>query len=133
MGVRTDGNRVMPDQPDRSGVAIFPPLLLLLALLALLALHFLLPFPISHRPVARFAGIVVGVLGIGTIVWGRNTMVKGGTNVNPLKPTTAIVTSGPFRFTRNPLYVGGMTFLLGLSLLIGTWWGFVVLIPLALI
>jgi protein-S-isoprenylcysteine O-methyltransferase Ste14 len=59
--------------------------------------------------------------------------VKSGTNVNPLKPTTAIVTGGPFRFTRNPLHIGVMNLLVGLSLLIGTWWGLVVLIPVFLI
>lgn len=58
---------------------------------------------------------------------GQITLVRAGTNVSPLKPTTAIVRS--FRFTRNPLYVGGTALLFGVSLLIGTWWGLIVLVP----
>jgi protein-S-isoprenylcysteine O-methyltransferase Ste14 len=60
---------------------------------------------------------------------GQITLVRAGTNVSPLKPTTAIVTGGSFRFTRNPLYVGGTALLFGVSLLIGTWWGLIVLVP----
>jgi protein-S-isoprenylcysteine O-methyltransferase Ste14 len=120
----------MDNQSDRSGVAVFPPLLMALALLVMLMLHWLWPLPVPMRPLAQVLGIVLGILGIAGAVWGRNALVKGGTNVSPLKPTTAIVMSGPYRFTRNPLYVGAMTLLIGLSLIIGTWWGFVVLVPL---
>jgi hypothetical protein len=115
----------MQDQPDSPGVVIFPPLLMGLALLAVGTLHWLWPLPISTRPVALAFGIVLGILGVGLAAWGHRTLVKGGTNVSPLKPTTAIVIAGPFRFTRNPLYVGVMTLLLGLSLAMGAWWGFV--------
>jgi protein-S-isoprenylcysteine O-methyltransferase Ste14 len=83
--------------------------------------------------VALAIGIFMCILGVGLAAWGRITLVKGGTNVSPLKPTTAIVTAGPFRFTRNPLYVGVMTLLLGLSLALGTWWGLIVIVPLLLI
>jgi protein-S-isoprenylcysteine O-methyltransferase Ste14 len=103
----------MENQPDRPGVVILPPLLMALALL--------------------LVSIVLSVSGIGSAAWGRITLVKSGTNVNPLKPTTAIVTGGPFRLTRNPLYVSIMSLFVGLSLLIGTWWGLVLLISAFLI
>lgn len=119
----------MQDQRDSPGVVILPPLLIVLALLVVGALHWLWPLPISTRPVAVAVGIVLSVLGIGLAEWGRRTLVNGGTNVSPLKPTTAIVFAGPFRFTRNPLYVGVMSLFLGLSLAIGTWWGFFVIVP----
>jgi protein-S-isoprenylcysteine O-methyltransferase Ste14 len=32
-------------------------------------------------------------------------MKAGGTNVNPSQPTTTIVRGGPYRFTRNPMYL----------------------------
>jgi protein-S-isoprenylcysteine O-methyltransferase Ste14 len=123
----------MQDPSDRPGVAIFPPLLMGLALVVVAALQWLWPLPISVRPVALAIGIFMCILGVGLAAWGRITLVKGGTNVSPLKPTTAIVTAGPFRFTRNPLYVGVLTLLLGLSLALGTWWGLIVIVPLLLI
>ena len=53
--------------------------------------------------------------------------------MDPARPTTAIVTSGPFRFSRNPLYVA-LTFLyFGLTLAVNTWWSMVVLVPLLII
>jgi protein-S-isoprenylcysteine O-methyltransferase Ste14 len=119
----------MLDQPDKPRIAIFPPLLMALGFLTTVGLHWLWPLPIPSKSVAFWIGVVVSVLGVGLAAWGRITLVKGGTNVSPLKPTTAIVLAGPYRFTRNPLYMGGMTLLLGLSLAIGTWWGFVVIVP----
>ena len=74
-------------------------------------------------------GAAFSVLGIGIAAWGRITLVKGGTNVNPYKPTTSIISGGPFAFTRNPLYVGLQSLFMGLSLLVGTWWGLVLFVP----
>jgi len=122
----------MENQPDRPGVVILPPLLMVLALILVLVLHHFWPLPVGARGLTIALGAILVVLGIGSAAWGRVTLAKGGTNVNPLKPTIAIVTSGPFRFTRNPLYVGVVILFVGLSLLIGTWWGFVVLIPVVL-
>jgi protein-S-isoprenylcysteine O-methyltransferase Ste14 len=45
-------------------------------------------------------------------------MVRAGTNVDPREPTTAIVTDGPFRYSRNPLYLSLVLFYLGGTLLI---------------
>ena len=56
-------------------------------------------------------------------------MTAAGTNVNPSRPATTIVSSGPFRFTRNPLYVGVTLIFGGLTLAFNTWWGFIVLVP----
>ena len=74
-------------------------------------------------------GAAFSVFGIGIAAWGRITLVKGGTNVNPYKPTTSIISGGPFVFTRNPLYVGLQSLFIGLSLLVGTWWGLVLFVP----
>jgi protein-S-isoprenylcysteine O-methyltransferase Ste14 len=52
-----------------------------------------------------------------------------GTNISPLKPAVLLVTTGPYRFTRNPLYLA-MTFLfLGLTMLFNSWWGVILLVP----
>jgi protein-S-isoprenylcysteine O-methyltransferase Ste14 len=122
----------MQDQVDRPGVAVFPPLIVGLALLAVIALHWLWPLQISMQPLAVVFGIFLSILGISSAAWGRKTMLQAGTNVSPFKPSTSIVTGGPFSFSRNPLYVGILSLFIGLSLVIGTWWGFVLLVPVAL-
>src|ERR1044071_3862938 len=78
-------------------------------------------------------GAVLCLCGIGIAAWGRGLLVKGGTNVNPYKPTTSIVTGGPYRFTRNPLYVGVQSLLLRLLPLFWPWWGVVFLVPVFLV
>jgi len=60
-------------------------------------------------------------------------MQAAGTNVNPSLPTTSIVTSGPFRLSRNPLYVAVTLLYFGLILALNTWWGIIMLIPLLII
>ena len=123
----------MNDKADNPGVAVFPPLLMVLALIVMLVLRYVWPLAIGGRPLTTVLGIVLAALGVFSIAWGRTTMVRGGTNVDPSKPALAIVTGGPFRFTRNPLYVGVMSLFLGIGLLFDTWWGILVLIPAFLI
>ena len=123
----------MEDQLDHPGVVIFPPIIIGLALLSEIGLHWLWPLPISVRSVALVLGTVLSILGVGSAAWGRKVMVQAGTNVSPFKPSTAIVMNGPFRFSRNPLYVGITSLFIGLSLLIGTWWGFILIVPTTLI
>lgn len=60
-------------------------------------------------------------------------MLAAETNINPFKPTTSIVRTGPFRFTRNPLYLAMTLIYLGLTLLANTWWCFPLLVPVLLL
>ena len=53
--------------------------------------------------------------------------------MDPVRPTAAIVTSGPFRFSRNPLYLALTLVYCGLSLAVNSWWGGVVLAPLLVV
>jgi protein-S-isoprenylcysteine O-methyltransferase Ste14 len=69
----------------------------------------------------------VGGLVIGG--WGQRTMVKSGTNIDPREPALAIVTGGPFRFSRNPLYLSLTAFYLGITLLFNALWPLLLLIP----
>jgi protein-S-isoprenylcysteine O-methyltransferase Ste14 len=120
----------METTTDHAGVPIHPPLFFLSALLlgALIddRVRQLLIFQDNRW---RWLGVVVAVIGIALVATGRATMVKHGTNVNPTQPATVIVKSGPFRFTRNPLYVGLTVLYVGLSLLLNTWWSLFLLVP----
>jgi protein-S-isoprenylcysteine O-methyltransferase Ste14 len=116
------------EQADHPGVIARPPLMYLAALAVVFVLRWLLPLPIFPPRVGLVPGLLLVVLGAAWIGWGRRTMVTAGTNVNPTKPTTTIVASGPFRYSRNPLYVGATTFFVGVTLASNTWWGFAALL-----
>jgi len=118
---------------DNPGVVARPPLIYAAALLLVLVCRWFWPMPISAQPVAFWPGLALAAVGIGTAIWGRRTMQAAGTNINPVLPAKAIVSSGPFRFSRNPLYLSLTLIYLGLILAFNTWWGLVALAPLLVI
>ena len=118
---------------DNADVVARPPLLYGAALLVVLALRSLWPLPIVAPNFARWPGVAVAVLSLAFGIWGRRTLVAAGTNLDPMRPTTAIVTSGPFRISRNPLYVALALLFLGLSLVFNTTWGLIALFPVLIV
>jgi protein-S-isoprenylcysteine O-methyltransferase Ste14 len=119
--------------PDSPGVVVWPPLLYGGALLLGLGLDRLLP--IGSLPVlpARLLGAVCLVAGGAVARWGERAMRQAGTNIRPDQPTTALVTAGPFRFTRNPLYIGLTLLSAALALLIPSTWALLLLVPVLLV
>jgi protein-S-isoprenylcysteine O-methyltransferase Ste14 len=120
----------LPQAADHSGVPVHPPLFFLSALLLGAVIDDrAYRFVIFGDDRWRWLGIAVVLIGIALVATGRATMVKHGTNVNPTQPTTTVVETGPFRFTRNPLYVGLTVMYLGFSFLLNTWWSLLLLVP----
>jgi protein-S-isoprenylcysteine O-methyltransferase Ste14 len=125
---------VVTEPTDHAGVIAPPPVLYAGALIASFVLRRFWPAPISGGATwVVLAGVALGLLGVGLVVWGLVTMRSAGTNVDPRKETTAIVADGPFRVTRNPLYVGLTLIYLGLTLGFDVWWGLVLLVPLLIV
>ena len=56
------------------------------------------------------------------MLWTMWTFARHRTTVNPFSGASALCTSGPFRFSRNPIYLGDWFILLGVSLLLTTFW-----------
>lgn len=123
----------MATSADNPGVVARPPLLYAVAFVIVLLLRWFAPMRILGPAVALWLGLAFVASGIGIAIWGRRTMQAAGTNIDPSRPTTAIVDSGPFRYSRNPLYLALTLLYLGLSLAFNTWWCIVVLVPLLII
>ena len=67
-------------------------------------------------------GVVLIVLGIGLSVTAAMLFRREGTEINPTSPANRkLVTSGPFRLTRNPMYLGLVVVSLGIALWVGAW------------
>ena len=81
----------------------------------------------GSRPVLVPTGWLLIVLGLGIMLWAMLTFRLAHTSVLPFRPATAIVTRGPYRFSRNPMYVGLSLLYVGLAFLTGMAWPLVVL------
>jgi protein-S-isoprenylcysteine O-methyltransferase Ste14 len=95
-----------------------PPRLFLLYGAAGAGLHFALPAPVLLR--LPWLGAAVAAAGAGLAVWGERSFAAAGTTVKPFERSRVLVTSGPYRFTRNPMYLGLVSMLVGLALALGT-------------
>ena len=119
------------------GVIARPPLMALAVVLLGLALDWLLPAYVLSVMLSWGTRIILGLelmaVGLALIFVARRTFLAAGTNVEPWKPSMAIVTTGVFAWLRNPMYVGGTAFLLGLAILLASDWMVVMTVVLALI
>lgn len=114
---------------DVAGVLILPPLLYALALAAGFLLQWIVPRPIMQSNARYWLGGILLAAGIFLAMWGRRVMERAGTNVNPTLPSTALVATGPFLFSRNPLYVALTLMYVGLALLANALWVLVLIVP----
>ena len=122
-----------PGPADNPGVVAFPGALYAAAFAIAYGLNLAWPLAVLPQPAARWIGIALCVAGAALILWGIVTMRRARTNIYPGLPATALVTDGPFRFTRNPLYVALAILFAGLALEVDMLWGFLVLMPLLLV
>jgi protein-S-isoprenylcysteine O-methyltransferase Ste14 len=120
------------DKKDAAAVRIFPPAVPLLTILLGIGLNVLWPInlgfeiPTPHRYWIGGLIIAAAILGLGwrSVVQLRKT----GQSENPWKPTTEIVQSGPFRFTRNPMYLQMLIVCFGIAVILMNLW-ILLLIP----
>jgi protein-S-isoprenylcysteine O-methyltransferase Ste14 len=124
----------MADTADTAHVIIRPPLAWGLAVFAGLSLNWLAPMPFLPTDLpAGWLGGLVFVLALALFAWAIVTITKAGTNVPTNRPTTTIVESGPYRFTRNPIYLGMFLGLIGLAIAFDNLWLLLMLVPFALV
>ena len=89
-----------------------------IAVLAVIALSVLLGvFKGFIREVFAIIGVIAGV---GLAVWAARLFAHAGTGVKPFTPSTTVVQTGPYQFTRNPMYLGMMIVLAGAFVLFGS-------------
>jgi protein-S-isoprenylcysteine O-methyltransferase Ste14 len=108
-----------------------PPVLLMAALAVAIVLEWG-PLQFLAPPVGFNLQVIIGALLVAGSLWlvmgAVRTFQREGTNVIPTRPALKVVTDGPYRFTRNPMYLGMVLFLLGISLIFSLEWG-VILTP----
>ena len=117
------------DTSDTPKLVAPPPLIFAAGFAAGLVLNWLVPVHAFSTPPFRVAGRIVAVASGLLALWAAWTMRRAGTHIDPRRPATALVTHGPFRFTRNPLYLSLTLLSIGLGLLLDIPWVLAALIP----
>lgn len=97
-----------------------PPTAFLLCLIAAIVLHYTIPIAVIVGWPINLAGLLFVGLGIFLLLSGNNLFAREQTNINTFRPPDTLVTSGVFRFTRNPMYLGFLSVLCGVSLVLGS-------------
>jgi protein-S-isoprenylcysteine O-methyltransferase Ste14 len=117
-----------PDAIVHLGV-LRPPLIYLASIATGLVLHLAWPRPLpAGLPVRPLLGGALVVASFLLLAFSVRRFRAASTPVPAWKPTTAIVRTGPYRFSRNPIYLGFSLFQLGIAIWIGSWWLIVTLV-----
>lgn len=111
-----------PDFAARPNAIPWPPILLLAGIVFGALLGTLLPIPAVIPAPLQLAGFVLLAIGItldlSAIIW----MARAHTNILPHRPAGALLTSGPFRLSRNPIYAGNTIALAAMGLAFSNLW-----------
>ena len=120
--------------PASAGVRFPPPFVYALGILAGWLIDRRWRWAVTDHP-ATWRPVLAAVLILAWLVLfaaAATRFRRAGTSLIPNKPASAFVASGPYRFTRNPMYVSLVALYLGAALIVNSWWA-VVLLPVVLI
>jgi protein-S-isoprenylcysteine O-methyltransferase Ste14 len=109
-------------RPDSAAVKLPPPLTFAVPLLAGIALDRWLPLAALPALPSRVAGAILVAAGLAFTGWARLLFIRRGTTVLPFRPSSVFVADGPFRYSRNPIYVGFIAAYAGIALLCRAVW-----------
>ena len=119
--------------PDNPGVIAFPPLIWLLNAVISVLVHLVIRAPMMRYNFCLVCGIVFIILAPALALSAFRTMKAAGTNVHPSEPSLTIVRGGPFRFTRNPMYLALCLLQVALGFFLNDWITLLFAVPLVLI
>jgi protein-S-isoprenylcysteine O-methyltransferase Ste14 len=122
----------MAPETDSAGVRIFPPAVYLGGLVIGYLLQWLWPVPIlpgGGDPVVRVLGAALALAGLAVMLLAVAAFRRAGTSPNPTVATRALTFEGPYRFTRNPMYLGLALLLAGLAGIGNALWPLLAVIP----
>jgi protein-S-isoprenylcysteine O-methyltransferase Ste14 len=112
------------DAEDRGpGVRVPPPLLATAVMVGAWVLDRIWTVQIGP-PAVALGGMVI-FLAVALAGWSVLALAKAGNDPRPDRPDAALVAAGPYRFSRNPIYLGLLLVAAGLALMWGTLWGWI--------
>lgn len=96
----------MPEQSESAGIHVPPPFVYVAGYLVGLLLERWWPAPSLPRTASRVAALLCLLLWLITAVGALILFARHRTSPLPMRPSTTLVTGGPYRWSRNPMYLG---------------------------
>ena len=120
----TEKSPLTPTSPESQTVEMGapPPLVFGGSLVAGLLLNRLLPIRVPSSRLVRGSGAILALSGFALVWTALHEMRQAGNSPDPRVPVKRVVTEGPYRYTRNPIYLGFAVSFAGLSLLARAMW-----------
>ena len=122
----------MNTHKDNADVKIHPPVLVSMLVLAAFFLNKLFPLPLAFPQALVWLGYALVLIGLGLTISAASGFMRARTTLDPHGSVSNIVTSGPYRFSRNPIYLGFVCLLIGFPFIFRTYWG-LILSPLLMV
>jgi protein-S-isoprenylcysteine O-methyltransferase Ste14 len=119
--------------PDNANLKFLPPYYFIGAFLAGVFLELFIGINLFPWKSQIIIGIPFIGAGCGLFFWALKTMLHNGENPSPDEPTVKIIDVGPYKFSRNPIYLSYLLFYFGLAVLFDIVWTLVLFIPLIII
>jgi protein-S-isoprenylcysteine O-methyltransferase Ste14 len=129
MAVSRTISAMASETTDKPGVAAPPPLVYLVAIVIGAVLERVSRWRLPTGQSGMVLGTLLIVAAIGLLAWALREFARAETSPKPHEPTKAIVASGPFRFTRNPIYISFTLIQLGIALLAQSGWILALVVP----
>lgn len=117
----------MNGKEDHAHVVINPFIIYIGLGLCAVILQKLLPLPFLSQPGASIVGVTIMIINLVFGLPAVMNMLAAKTSPNPHRPTTALIFSGPYRFSRNPMYIGLTLLYAGLMTYLRLPWGLILL------
>lgn len=118
---------------DHPQVVVIPPLLYAAGFVLGLVAEFVRRTHLAGSVIRFTLGPVLIILGLIVLFYALRAFQRAGTNIEVYRPATALVVSGPYRYTRNPIYLSMTIAYLGAALLADSAWVLVLVVPMIVI
>ena len=122
----TDNTQAAHDNP---GVLARPPLIYLCSILIVLALQFVWPLKVLPAPLEATLGGSLILVAIVLFTLSVRQFLAAGTAIQTHRPTTTILRTGPYRLSRNPIYLSFTLLYIGIGVWVNSAWLLGILIP----
>ena len=124
------------DMQDYADVVVKPPILFLGAILLGCLLSWIVPLGPglgSANVLALSVGGALAAVGLALFVVSVREFRRAGTSVVPGEPSTVLLDRGPYRYTRNLIYISFIVFYFGMTIMLTSTWMLLLLIPVLIV